>query len=84
MARLIFQPYGLWKHRKINREGAKVREGQASKNPRPHWPSRRISFANLRALRVFAVDLWVVRPGSQLGGRAYAIELAPGRGPADA
>jgi hypothetical protein len=56
MARLIFQPYGLWKYRKINREGAKdakVREGEASKNPRRHGPSRRIAFANLRALRVF-------------------------------
>jgi len=77
-ARLTLQPYGLWKHPKINREGAKnakVREGQTNKNPPRNGPSRGTYFANLRALRAFAVILWAVRPGSWSDGERGPVHM---------
>jgi len=55
VTRLALQPYGLWKHPKINREGAKnakVREGKTNKNPPRNGLSRGISFANFAPSRL--------------------------------
>jgi len=78
VARVTPQPYGLWKHPKINREGAKnakVREGKTNKNPPRNGPSRGSSFANLRALGAFAVNLSAVRPGRWSDGERAPVHM---------